>query len=91
MDFIFFSGHVSRECPQSSNGWNSFGATPASASAVVAAAASTTAAPAAAEEETPVINWKELYKMAEENRMAKWKDEPPIVKEFYQEHPDVAS
>ena len=43
------------------------------------------------DEDTPKINWKELYKMSEENRMAKWKDAPPIVKEFYQEHPDVTS
>lgn len=43
------------------------------------------------DEDTPKINWKELYKMSEENRMAKWKDDPPIVKEFYQEHPDVTS
>ena len=76
-------GHVSRDCPQSTNGGN-FN----SANSNSAATPETTPAES---EAIPAINWKQIYLMAEENRMAKWKDEPPIVKQFYEEHPDVAS
>ena len=75
------SGHISRDCPQSENGSSGFGG--------VSTTTETSATKTNEDEDRPVINWKELFMMAEENKMAKWKDEPPIVKHFYTEHPDV--
>lgn len=74
-------GHISRDCPQSENGSSGFGG--------VSTTTETSATKTNEDEDRPVINWKELFMMAEENKMAKWKDEPPIVKHFYTEHPDV--
>jgi len=42
-------------------------------------------------DEPPAINWKELYQNCEANKMAKWKDDPDIVKNFYEEHDEVTA
>ena len=86
------TGHISRDCPQSTGnfgGGSSGGFGSGNSSGFGASSSAATPAPKEEEEARPVINWKQLYEMAEENKMAKWKDEPPIVKKFYVEHPEV--
>ena len=81
-------GHISRDCPLTTNGgggsFNGFGA-------ATTATITTTTPSETTDDASPVINWKQLYLNSEENKMAKWKDEPPIVKDFYTEHPVVKS
>jgi ATP-dependent RNA helicase DDX43 len=40
---------------------------------------------------TEEINWLEMFKQCEENEKAEWAKLPPIIKEFYFEHPEVTA
>ena len=37
------------------------------------------------------INWLELFEKSEEMSLLRWKDEAPVNKSFYIEHPDAAN